>query len=63
MTRDQIKEMILDIVNQLDYDIGKSLDPDFAEDPEYAVEELDNLIICAETHIKRAIEKNKKNKR
>jgi hypothetical protein len=60
MTRDQIKEMILDIVNQLDYDIGKSLDPDFAEDPEYAVEKLDELITCAQTHIKRA---NKKNKR
>lgn len=57
MTRDQIKKMVLDIISEADYDLGKSFDPKLAEEPEYAEEALDRLIDMAEKHINKASKK------
>ena len=51
MDRDQIKDMIIEILTEADYDLAKSLTPELSEDPEAAEEEMDVLIYIAETHI------------
>jgi hypothetical protein len=51
MIRDQIKQMILDIIAEVDYDVAKSLDPETAEDPEYAEVELERLIDIVDPYV------------
>jgi hypothetical protein len=62
MTRDQIKKMVLEVISQADYDLGKCYDPKTAEEPEYVQEELESLIDTAEKHIKKATKKATKSK-
>lgn len=62
MTRDQIKKMVLDIISEADYDLGKSFDPKTAEEPEYVEKNLDRLIDTAEQHINKAEKKSVKKK-
>ncbi len=57
LTKKQIKELILLIVNEVDYDIYKSLDPEYAEEPEYAKEEMKRIIKTVEEHFKK-LQKN-----
>jgi len=44
MSNDQLEEIIMDLVNELDYDIAKSLDPDTAEDPDEARGTMSRLV-------------------
>jgi hypothetical protein len=57
MTRKQIKEMILDVLARADYDLYKAFMPETAEEPEYAAEQLEEIINVAEKHIKKANKK------
>lgn len=54
MTRDQIKEMVLDLLGKADYDLAKSFMPETAEEPEYAEESLQKLVSLAEKHINKS---------
>jgi len=60
MTKQQIKEMIMDILGTADYDLAKSYDPETAEEHEYAEENMQKLITLTEKHLKNANKKNKK---
>ena len=51
MTDSQIKAMILDLVQHLDYDLSKQLDPRFAEEPEFAEELMSSLVDIAQAHL------------
>jgi hypothetical protein len=62
MTKKQIKEMILAILNQADYDLAKSYQKETAEEPETVDENMGVLVDIAEEHIKKAIEKTAKKK-
>jgi hypothetical protein len=44
MNRTQIKDLIFLILNQADYDLAKAYDPETAEEPEYASEQLEEMI-------------------
>ena len=44
MNRTQIKDLIFLILGQADYDLAKSYDPETAEEPDYAAENLEELI-------------------
>lgn len=61
MDRDQIKELVLAIIGKIDYDLAKGFDPETAEEPEYAEEELERLITFTDKLLKKlnkkAIEK------
>jgi hypothetical protein len=52
MTREQIKEMIMDLLGQVDYDIMKSYLPECSEDPEGSAESMERLIDLCKKHIK-----------
>jgi len=39
-----LEGVVLDLVNEIDYDIYKDLDPDLAEDPQYSKERLKMLV-------------------
>lgn len=60
MTRDQIKDMVLAILGQADYDLMKGYMPETAEDPEYAAESLEGLIDTAEKYLRKAGNLSKK---
>lgn len=51
MTRDEIKELIMVILGQADYDLMKAFDPETAEEPEYAESEMERLIDTVENHL------------
>ena len=51
MNRDEIKEMILDIINTVDYDIYKSMLPELSEDPDHAVQKMETLIDIVEKYL------------
>jgi hypothetical protein len=53
MTRDEIKDLIMVILGQADYDLMKAYDPETAEEPEYAESEMERLIDTVETHLKK----------
>lgn len=57
MTRKQIRDMILALLGRADYDLMKSFLPETAEEPEYAAEELEELIDLAENHINKVNKK------
>jgi hypothetical protein len=60
MNRTQIKSLILLILNQTDYDLAKGFDPETAEEPDYAAENLEELIDTVETYLKKLDKKAKK---
>lgn len=51
MIKTQIKAMIMELISAADYDLGKSLDPKLAEDPEYAEEQMHRLIEIAGKYV------------
>lgn len=51
MTRNKIKEMIMALLGQADYDVAKSFDPETAEESERCEEEMEKLINIAEKYI------------
>ena len=57
MTRKEIRELIMVILGQVDYDIMKSYDPETAEEPEYAEESMERVIDVVEKHLKKAEKK------
>lgn len=61
MTRDEIKDLIMAILGQADYDLMKAFDPETAEEPEYAESEMERLIDTVEEHLKK-LEKKKAKK-
>lgn len=61
MNRNEIKELIMVILGQADYDLMKSYDPKTAEEPECAKEEMEKLIDTVEDHLKK-LENSKKPK-
>jgi len=52
MNRNKIKQMIMDILGQADYDLMKSYDPETAEEPESAEENMEKLINIVEKYLK-----------
>ena len=59
MTRDEIKDLIMVILGQADYDLYKSFLPECAEEPEYSAAELERLIDTVEKHLKKLDKKKK----
>ncbi len=60
MNRNEIKKLIMLILEQADYDLMKSYDPKTAEEPEYAKEQMEKLIDTAEIHLKKLEKKKSK---
>lgn len=59
MNRKEIKKMIMAILKIADYDLSKGFDPKTAEEPEYAVKEMERLIDIAEKHLKKSESKTR----
>lgn len=53
MNKTQIKKMILEILENVDYDIYKSFIKESSEDWKSAKEELAQLILIVEKHLKK----------
>ena len=62
MTRNEIKDLIMVILGQADYDLMKAYDPETAEEPEYAESEMERLIDTVEEHLKKKTKKTSKKK-
>lgn len=60
MNRHQIRELIMLILYQADYDLAKSYDPETAEEPEYATERMDELISLVHNDLEAKTIKTKK---
>jgi len=58
MTNDQIRDMVMKLVNELDYDIWKELQPDLAEDPEAAECLVRRMVGIARRHMSDARKKS-----
>ncbi len=54
MTDEQIKAMILEVIQEVDYDTYKNFLPECSEDPEYAEEEMTTLIDIVKKHLDNA---------
>ena len=52
MEDQEIREMVLEIIKEVDYDIWKSYLLEFSEDPEMSEEEIESLIEIAKKYIK-----------
>lgn len=52
MTNEQIEDMIRAIVSAADYDIGKTLDPELAEEPDEVPARMAELVAIAREHLK-----------
>lgn len=52
MNKEQMDRMIFDIVDTVDYDIGKQYDEETAEEPEYVEERFDELRDIVRRYIK-----------
>ncbi|NJO03702.1 MAG: hypothetical protein HC880_20335 [Bacteroidia bacterium] len=57
MTRSEIKDLIMVILGQTDYDLMKAYDPETAEEPEYAEDQMERLIDTVEDHLKKLAKK------
>jgi hypothetical protein len=44
MNNNQIEKMILELLNEIDYDIAKEYDIETAEEPELVEERMDKLV-------------------
>jgi hypothetical protein len=51
MTPSQIKNMILDLFNEIDYDIAKQYVFETAEEPEYVEANLQRLLDIVDKHL------------
>lgn len=51
MDNKTLKKMVLAIVEELDYDLSKELDPKYSDDPEDAKERLNRLINVAKKFV------------
>ena len=51
MDTTKIEEMVIAIISEADYDLSKELDPDTAEEPEFAESFLATLVSIAERYI------------
>lgn len=51
LTDKQIRKMILNLIEEIDYDIWKSFDPKLSEDPDDIEDKMNNLIIIAKKHL------------
>ena len=60
MTRKEIKELIMAILGQADYDLMKAFDPKTAEEPAYARSEMERMIDFVDNHLKTLEEKKAK---
>lgn len=60
MTRNEIKDLIMVILGQADYDLMKAYDPETAEEPDYAESEMERLINTVEGHLKKLDKKKAK---
>lgn len=60
MTRDEIKDLIMVILGQADYDLMKAYDPETAEEPDYAESEMERLIDTVDSHLKKSEKKKTK---
>jgi hypothetical protein len=60
MTRKEIKDFIMAILGQVDYDIQKSYDPKTAEEPDYAKEQMESLIDFVDEYLKKLDKKKAK---
>lgn len=60
MTRNEIKDLIMVILGQADYDLMKAYDPETAEEPDYAESEMERLINTVEEHLKKLDKKKAK---
>jgi len=49
--RSLLERMVKDLVETLDYDLSKQLDPETAEEPEFADELLEELVAVAHKHL------------
>jgi len=49
-----IRDMILSLVNELDYDLAKTLDPKCAEDPDESRQTMLRLIAIVRKHLAKA---------
>lgn len=63
MIRKEIKDLIMVILGQVDYDIMKSFDPETAEEPEYAKSEMERIIDFVERYFKKLEKAKKSSKR
>lgn len=60
MTRKEIKDLIMVILGQTDYDLMKAFDPETAEEPEYAAEEMERVISFVQKYLKKTQKKKAK---
>lgn len=51
MNNSDLWAMILDLVEELDYDLYKALLPELAEDPEFLETQKERLILIARKHL------------
>ncbi len=51
MSNEKLRAMVRAIVEQADYDLAKSLDPETAEDPGFAEELMASLVNVAREHV------------
>ena len=63
MTRKEIKAFIMALLGRVDYDIQKSYDPETAEEPEYAAEEMEKLIDFVAEYLRKLEESKVKKKK
>lgn len=52
MNDDEIKMMILNIVQEIDYDIYKDFMPECSEDPDGIEERMESLVEIVKKHLK-----------
>ena len=48
---DDIEKLVIAIIEEADYDMAKNLDPETAEEPEFAVEQLSRLVDVADKEL------------
>jgi len=52
MNNNQIEEMILELLNEIDYDIAKGYDIETAEEPELVEENMNKLVKIVKEYVK-----------
>lgn len=54
MTKTQMDAMLMELLNEIDYDIAKSFDPDCAEEPDEIPHQMAQLRAICIKHLKKA---------
>lgn len=52
MNNNQIEKMILELLNEIDYDIAKDYDVETAEEPELVEENMNKLVKIVKEYVK-----------